>query len=68
VVLALRRRFEALVLGATLLFIAAVGALLIASPRRAVTAEPLLCALASTAAASLAAALRGTLREHSARP
>jgi len=47
VILAIRRRFEALVLGVVLLFITAVGALLIASPRRALTAMPLVCALAA---------------------
>lgn len=46
--LGLRRRFEALVLGVILLFITALGAVLIASPRRALVAMPLLCALGAT--------------------
>lgn len=60
-ILTLRRRFEALVLGATLLFIAAVGALLIASPRRALTALPLLCALAAAGFTHACAYARETL-------
>ena len=58
VILAVRRRFEALVLGVVLLFITAVGALLIASPRRALTAMPLVCALAAAGFTLACAAAR----------
>ena len=44
--LALARRFEALLLGLILLYVTAVAALLIASPRRALIPLPLICALA----------------------
>jgi hypothetical protein len=45
-VLAVRRRFDALVSGLVLLYMTAVGALLIASPRRELVVLPLLAALA----------------------
>src|SRR5690349_372804 len=45
-VLAWRKRFEALVCGLVLLYMTAVGALLIASPRRELVVLPLLTALA----------------------
>ena len=50
-VLAFRRRFE-LVAGLTLLYMTAIGALLIASPRRELMVLPLLAALAGTAVAA----------------
>lgn len=46
VVLAVRRRFEAVVLGLVLAYMTAVGALLIASPRRELVVLPVLIALA----------------------
>jgi hypothetical protein len=49
-VLTMKRRFEALVLGLILLYVTAVGALLIASPRRALIVIPVLAALAGAAA------------------
>jgi 4-amino-4-deoxy-L-arabinose transferase-like glycosyltransferase len=48
VVLAIRRRFEAVVLGLVLAYMTAVGALLIASPRRELVVLPVLAALAGT--------------------
>jgi 4-amino-4-deoxy-L-arabinose transferase-like glycosyltransferase len=45
-VLALRRRFEAVILGLVLAYMTAVGALLIASPRRELVVLPVLAALA----------------------
>ena len=45
-VLAFERRFEALVLGLILLYVTAVAALLISSPRRALITLPLVAALA----------------------
>jgi 4-amino-4-deoxy-L-arabinose transferase-like glycosyltransferase len=45
-ILAFRRRFDALVAGVVLLYMTAVGALLIASPRRELVVLPLLAALA----------------------
>jgi Dolichyl-phosphate-mannose-protein mannosyltransferase len=57
-VLALRRRFEALVLGLIFLYVTAVGALLIASPRRQLVVLPLLAALAGTGLVWLAERLR----------
>ena len=68
IILAVRRRFEALVLGLVLLFITAVGAVLIASPRRALTAAPLVCALAAAGLGLAGAAVQGALRERSTRP
>jgi 4-amino-4-deoxy-L-arabinose transferase-like glycosyltransferase len=51
-VLALRdRRFEALACGLVLLYVTAIGALLIASPRRELVVLPLLAALAGVAVA-----------------
>ncbi len=52
--LAWRRRWEALLLGAIFLAITAISALLVASPRRVLVMMPLLAALAGTAAAWLA--------------
>jgi 4-amino-4-deoxy-L-arabinose transferase-like glycosyltransferase len=51
-ILAWRRRFEALVAGLVLLYMTAIAALLIASPRRELVVLPLLCALAGTAVAA----------------
>jgi Dolichyl-phosphate-mannose-protein mannosyltransferase len=53
-VLAVKGRFEALVLGGILLYVTAVAALLIASPRRALVPLPLVAALAGFAFAWLA--------------
>jgi hypothetical protein len=50
VVLARRKRFEAVVCGLILLYMTAVGALLIASPRRELVVLPLLAALAGVGA------------------
>jgi 4-amino-4-deoxy-L-arabinose transferase-like glycosyltransferase len=47
-VLAIRRRFEAVVLSLVLVYMTAVGALLIASPRRELVVLPVLAALAGT--------------------
>jgi hypothetical protein len=57
VVLAIRRRWEAAVIGSVLLIATAVGAVLLAPPRRNVDLLPLVSALAGFAAAWLAAAL-----------
>lgn len=51
VVLALQRRWEALLLGMALVVATAIGLLLVASPRRALVAIPLLAALAGAGAA-----------------
>ena len=51
-ILAWRRRFEALVAGLVLLYMTAIAALLIASPRRELVVLPLLCALAGVAVAA----------------
>jgi hypothetical protein len=58
VVLAARRRWEALLLGAVFLAITAVSALLVASPRRVLVTMPLVAALAGFAVVWLAAELR----------
>jgi 4-amino-4-deoxy-L-arabinose transferase-like glycosyltransferase len=50
VVLAARRRFEAAAAGVVLLYVTAIGALLIASPRRELVVLPLLAALAGVGA------------------
>ena len=50
-ILAWRRRFEALVTGLVLLYMTAIAALLIASPRRELVVLPVLTALAGTAVA-----------------
>ena len=68
IILAAHRRFEALVLGLILLFITAVGALLIASPRRALIAAPLVCALAAAGFTLAGAAVQNGLRERSTSP
>ncbi|HSR94179.1 MAG TPA: glycosyltransferase family 39 protein [Solirubrobacterales bacterium] len=52
-VLARRRRWEALLLGTILLAVAAVGLLLVASPRRTLVAIPLLAALSGAGVAWL---------------
>jgi hypothetical protein len=56
-VLAWRRRWEALLLGAIFLAITALSALLVASPRRVLVLVPLLAALTSVAVAWLASRL-----------
>jgi len=56
--LAWRRRWEALLLGAVLLSITAISALLVASPRRVLVLLPLLAALAGVALAWAASAAR----------
>ncbi len=56
-VLALRRRFEAVPLAVVLAYMTAVGALLIASPRRELVVLPLLAALAGVALAAAADSL-----------
>jgi 4-amino-4-deoxy-L-arabinose transferase-like glycosyltransferase len=50
-ILAWRRRFEGLVAGLVLLYMTAIAALLISSPRRELVVLPLLAALAGTSAA-----------------
>lgn len=57
VVLAVRRRFEAVILGLALAYMTAVGALLIASPRRELVALPVLAALAGVGATACADSL-----------
>src|SRR4051812_47780366 len=54
-VLAWRRRWEALLFGTIFLAIAAISALLVASPRRVLVLVPLLAALTSTTLAWLTA-------------
>lgn len=56
-VLAVRRRFEAAVLGLVLAYMTAVGALLIASPRRELVVLPVLAALAGVGATACADSL-----------
>lgn len=58
VVLARQRRWEALLLGVVLLAVAATGALLVASPRRALVTVPLLAPLAGVGADSLIGCLK----------
>jgi hypothetical protein len=53
-VLAWRRRFEALVAGLVLIYMTAIAALLVASPRRELVVLPLLAALAGTSVAEAA--------------
>jgi len=55
--LALRRRFEAIACGLVLLYMTAVGALLIASPRRELVVVPVLAALAGVGATACADSL-----------
>jgi 4-amino-4-deoxy-L-arabinose transferase-like glycosyltransferase len=57
-----RRRFEALVAGLVLLYMTAVAALLIASPRRELVVLPLLTALAGASAVEIARRLRRPAR------
>jgi Dolichyl-phosphate-mannose-protein mannosyltransferase len=56
-VLARQRRWEALLLGTVLVAIAAIGLLLVASPRRALVAMPLLAALAGAGAVSVSSCI-----------
>jgi hypothetical protein len=56
--LALQRRWEALLLGAVLLAVTATGALLVASPRRALVTIPLLAPLAGVCCTWLYARIR----------
>lgn len=60
--LAARRRREALLLGAVLLAVTAVGALLVASPRRALVTIPLVAALAGVGATACRDSLARWLR------
>jgi hypothetical protein len=62
VVMAVRRRFEAVVLGLVLAYMTAVGALLIASPRRELVVLPVLAALAGTGIVSAYEWLRQRIR------
>jgi 4-amino-4-deoxy-L-arabinose transferase-like glycosyltransferase len=57
VVMAIRRRFEAVILGLVLAYMTAVGALLIASPRRELVVLPVLAALAGVGATACADSL-----------
>jgi 4-amino-4-deoxy-L-arabinose transferase-like glycosyltransferase len=63
VVLAIRRRWEALVLGLLILGITVLGGLLLAVPRRNVPLIPLVCALAATGGAWLVLIARAWLAE-----
>lgn len=56
--IARRRRWEALLLGAILLAVTASGAILVASPRRVLVTLPLVAALAGVGAAWLSARIR----------
>jgi hypothetical protein len=58
VLLAVRRRWEALLIGVVLLSVTATGALLVASPRRVLVTIPLVAALAGTGIAWAATRLR----------
>ena len=63
IVLAAQRRWEALLIGTIFVAITAIGALLVASPRRVLVTMPLLAALAgvgATATRELAAAAHPT--------
>lgn len=60
--LALRGRFEAVILGLVLAYMTAVGALLIASPRRELVVLPVLAALAGAGTISANAWLRSRIR------
>lgn len=62
VILARRRRWEALLLGTVLLAATAAGALLVASPRRVLVTVPLLAALAGVGASASRARLRSRSR------
>jgi 4-amino-4-deoxy-L-arabinose transferase-like glycosyltransferase len=61
-VLAVRRRFEAVIFGLVLAYMTVVGALLIASPRRELVVLPALAALAGTGAVSAYEWLRERIR------
>jgi 4-amino-4-deoxy-L-arabinose transferase-like glycosyltransferase len=58
----LRRRFEAVIFGLALAYMTAVGALLIASPRRELVVLPVLAALAGTGTIGTAAWLKPRIR------
>jgi Dolichyl-phosphate-mannose-protein mannosyltransferase len=60
--LALQRRWEALLIGVLLLAVTATGALLVASPRRALVTIPLVAALAGVGIAWAATSLRGRIQ------
>lgn len=62
IALAFRRRFEAVVFGLVLAYMTAVGALLIASPRRELVVLPLLAALAGSGAIYAYEWLRARIR------
>jgi 4-amino-4-deoxy-L-arabinose transferase-like glycosyltransferase len=62
IVLALRRRFEAAILGLVLAYMTAVGALLIASPRRELVVLPLLAALTGAGTINAYGWLRARIR------
>jgi len=62
--LLLRRRFEVVLLGLPLVGITALGALLLAVPRRNVPLMPLVFALAGAGAVWLALAVRGRVRQN----
>ncbi len=62
-ILALRRRFEAALLGLPLVGVTALGALLLAVPRRNVPLMPLVLALAGAGAVWLALGVRERLRQ-----
>jgi asparagine N-glycosylation enzyme membrane subunit Stt3 len=63
VVLVIRRRWEALVLGALILGITVLGGLLLAVPRRNVPLIPLVCALAAGGGYWLVMSVRGWVAE-----
>jgi 4-amino-4-deoxy-L-arabinose transferase-like glycosyltransferase len=62
IVLALRRRWEALLLATTFLSITAISALLVASPRRVLVMMPLVAALSGVGATSLGTRFRPWLK------
>jgi hypothetical protein len=62
IVLALRRRWEALLLATIFVAITAISALLVASPRRVLVMMPLVAALAGVGAVWLGTSLRGRRR------
>jgi hypothetical protein len=65
--LALRRRWEAVVIGTIFFAITAISAVLVASPRRVLVMIPLVAALAGFALLELAARVRA-VRARSSRP
>jgi uncharacterized membrane protein YhhN len=66
--LALRRRWEALLIGSIFLAITLISALLVASPRRVLVLMPLVAALAGFAAVELAVRARRLRTRGAARP